>query len=114
MNEENKNSKGAREFFASKAGRIVMSLFFAFVVYTLMIVLTASNNGTIAIGLAILCGYFGWKALSMIQPSMFLWLSFVGWIMYFVIKGLIAVFIGVFVTPFMLGKKISDLVAEKL
>lgn len=65
------------------------------------------SNGNLAL-LALLCAIIGWKAITMIQPSMFIWMPLVGWIIYFVIKFIIAYFVGLFVAPYTIGNKIAD------
>lgn len=49
---------------------------------------------------------FGWSALNKITPNIFLFMSWFGWICYFVIKLFLAALIGIFVCPF---KVISSL-----
>lgn len=55
---------------------------------------------------ALLFGYFfagvpwGWSVLNKITPNIFLFMPFIGWIIYFVIKFTISIMIGMFVTPF--------------
>jgi hypothetical protein len=63
----------------------------------------------------ILTGYFfagipwGWSILNNITPSMFLFLSWFGWLMYFFIKFALSVLIGMFVTPYKIYKIIKGL-----
>ncbi|MBE6768835.1 MAG: hypothetical protein E7549_08010 [Ruminococcaceae bacterium] len=52
---------------------------------------------------------YGWAILNAITPSMFLWLSWVGWIIYFLIKLLLAYFIGLIALPIKLIKWIIEL-----
>lgn len=52
----------------------------------------------------IICIFFGWRALNAIQPEMFLWMSLFGWLIYFLIKAMLSLFIGVFVAPIKIGK----------
>lgn len=72
-----------------------------------------NNQG---IGMALLWGYFcagipwGWSILTKITPNMFLFLSWVGWLVYFLIKFTIAALIGMFVTPYKIYKIISGLI----
>jgi len=47
---------------------------------------------------------WGWNALTKITPKMFLFLPLVGWGIYFGIKLLISLFIGVFCAPFQIIK----------
>lgn len=55
---------------------------------------------------AILFGYFfagvpwGWSALNKITPNIFLFMPLIGWVIYFVIKFVLSLMIGMFVTPF--------------
>lgn len=65
------------------------------------------SNGNLAL-LALVCAIIGWRAITMIQPSMFIWMPLVGWIIYFVIKFIIAYFVGLFVAPYTIGNKIAD------
>ncbi len=53
---------------------------------------------------------YGWSILNRITPSMFLWMSWVGWLIYFGIKLVIAYFIGIIALPIKLVGWISDLV----
>lgn len=54
----------------------------------------------------LMIGYFcagipwGWSALNKITPNLFLFMSWFGWVIYFVIKLIISMIIGMFVTPF--------------
>ena len=47
---------------------------------------------------------FGWAAFNKITPRIFLFLPIIGWLIYFYIKFLIAVMIGIFVAPYRLAK----------
>lgn len=46
----------------------------------------------------------GWKSLTMIQPNIFLIMPLVGWVIYFVIKGLISLLLGIFILPYRIAK----------
>lgn len=52
---------------------------------------------------------YGWALLNRVQPSMFLWLSWVGWLVYFFIKLLIAYLVGVVALPIKIVKWITEL-----
>ena len=119
MDNENKpnaanGEQGFKGFLASSVGRIALTVVFAVVIYGLLFAVTASNNEYLALVIIVICGYFGWKALARIQPSMFLWMSIAGWIVYFIIKAVMSALIGVFIAPFVIGKKLSDTVASSL
>jgi len=42
---------------------------------------------------------WGWKVITFIQPKMFLFLSYTGWAIYFLIKTVLAYFIGIIAMP---------------
>ena len=50
---------------------------------------------------------FGWKALNRLTPNIFLFLPFIGWVIYFGLKIWLAWMIGIFVCPFMIYKSIK-------
>jgi hypothetical protein len=53
------------------------------------------------------CGMVpGWKALSGITPNIFLIMPIMGWVLYFIIKALLALAIGWIILPFKLAKDI--------
>ena len=67
------------------------------------------------VGLRLLIGYFfagipwGWSVLTRITPNMFLFLSWVGWIIYALLKFCLAAIIGMFVTPYKIYKIVKEL-----
>lgn len=50
-------------------------------------------------GLGVVLIVNGWSVLTKIQPSMFLFLPIIGWVIYFVIKALISYFVGIVAFP---------------
>jgi len=74
-------------------------------------------SGYSSLYMGILFGYlfggipWGWKIVTFIQPRMFLFLSFFGWVMYFFIKLSIASFVGMIAFPIGLIKLIVSLVS---
>ncbi|MBQ1736503.1 MAG: hypothetical protein II038_16875 [Lachnospiraceae bacterium] len=100
-----------REFWRSNGGIAVLSVVFYFLVFGL-ILLFASTDSSFLMWIVILpCAFFGWRALNRIQPAMFLWLSFVGWIVYFFVKLILSVVVGVFVAPYHIGRWIAGKIA---
>lgn len=95
-------------FFKGSGGRIIITIICAVVIWGLVLSGVAADIPAITVIIAGICAYFGWKVLNVIQPSMFLWMSWVGWLFYFFIKFFLSVAIGLFVAPFSLGKTISD------
>ena len=56
---------------------------------------------------------YGWSALNKITPAMFLWMSWVGWLIYFSIKLVVSYFIGLVALPIKLFQWISEIVKVK-
>ena len=111
---EQKGGKNLKMFLSSTAGKVVMTAAFAVVIYGILFAVISAGAEYVALAICVLCGWFGWKALNKIQPSMFLWMSIAGWIVYFLIKAVLSVLIGIFITPFVLGKKISAAIATSV
>jgi len=58
----------------------------------------------------IACVPYGWKILNMITPNVFLWMPFIGWVIYFVVKVTLAAVIGIFVMAYTWIKCIAKVV----
>ena len=105
---EEKN--GFKEFLGSTAGKIGMIIVFYGI--TLLLLVGIPNifpdSSFLAVILCVALGYFGWKALNRIQPNIFLIMPIGGWLVYFLVKGMLSVAIGVFVAPFVISKKIVE------
>ena len=52
--------------------------------------------------------YFGWKALNRITPNIFLFMPIIGWVIYFSVKFVLSVIVGMFVAPFQIAKLITN------
>lgn len=109
---ENKNK--VKSFFASKAGRITITLLFLVLIWGFIFLLVELEAEYGAIALAVICGFFGWRALNRITPNIFLFMSWVGWLFYFTIKGSLAFLIGLFVAPFQISKWIANAIGNAL
>lgn len=83
-----------------------------YVIEFTMIFFASSNSGVLAF-IALICAIVGWKTVSMIQPSMFIWMPLAGWVIYFIIKFLVAYFVGLFVAPYTIGNKITEVINSK-
>lgn len=108
-----RSSGGFRNFLASSAGYYVMSMVLAIVIWGITVALWASE-GEAALVVIGVCTFFGWKTLNSIQPVMFLWMSWTGWIVYFVIKFILSAIIGLFVAPFKIGKWIAGAISDSV
>lgn len=102
---------GIRGFLASAAGYYVMSIVIALVIWGVTVALWTSE-GEAALIVILACSFFGWKALNNIQPAMFIWMSWLGWIIYFCVKFILSAIIGLFVAPFKIGKWIACAIHE--
>ncbi len=68
--------------------------------------LAAKSIGLFVIGLLlggdfstaaiIACVPYGWKVLNMITPAIFVWMPFIGWVIYIIVKVAAAAVVGVF------------------
>ncbi len=109
-------NKGFKEFLCSSVGKAVMIVMLYVVILGLLMLCVNIFDNSEAVGLifALALGVFGWKALNRIQPSMFLFLPLAGWVLYFVIKGLLSIVVGVFAAPFVIAKKITKSIQANL
>ena len=109
-NNKNEDGKkqGMKDFIVSPAGKFCL----IFALYVIILGLTASLIGILGggpgFGVAlVIFVYFGWKALNRLTPNIFLIMPVGGWLIYYVVKLVLSIFIGVFVAPFVLAKKIT-------
>lgn len=71
----------------------------------------SSSIGIVVVGI---CAVFGWRYISQIQPSMFIWMPLVGWFIYFFAKFIFAGLLGFFIVPYKLGNYIGRQIADSL
>lgn len=108
MKEENK----FLAFLASTAGKWLITAVCVVLIFGILIVGLQSDS-MVVLGITLFaCAYFGWRALNSITPDIFLFMSIGGWAIYFLIKGLLSIIVGVFVAPFQIGIMISGYVNE--
>lgn len=103
-----------KEIILSKGGYIGMIVFLYIVIWGIMVALTATDSIVIALIYVALFTYFGWQALNMITPQMFVWMPLKGWVIYFVVKFLLSIIVGMFVAPFQIAKKVSAAVQNSI
>ena len=51
----------------------------------------------------------GWKTLSWVTPRMFLFMSLLGWVLYFLIKAILSLFVGLVLFPLIMVKNVLTL-----
>lgn len=100
-----------KSFLGSTAGRILITVVLGILIFGGIYLAIVSEFMPVAAVAMVLCGFFGWKALNSITPGVFLWMSFMGWVIYFVVKAFLSVIIGVFVAPFVIARTISNAIA---
>ena len=76
--------------------------------------LTVFDAPIVAVIMGVALAYFGWQALSRITPNIFLIMPIGGWITYYIIKACLSVFLGVFVAPVIIGKRITNAITNQL
>lgn len=115
------------EFLGTKKGTIVMTaviLIVAFLtiglfgdsIFMIFGDSAAAENviSIISVAVFILWGVCGWKSLNAITPEAFLIMPIAGWVAYFVIKGILSIIVGVFVTPYYIAKSISKAINKRI
>ena len=102
--------KSFRDFICSPLGKGALIVVLYIVIWGILVALTniESTSGIPGVIMGIAFGYFGWKSLSRIQPNIFLIMPIVGWLIYFFVKGVLSVLIGMFVAPFVIAKKVTE------
>lgn len=103
---------GFKGFLLSTGGRITMIALFYLIIWGVLVALTNTNSPIIGVIYGVLFAFFGWRALNKITPDVFLWMSFMGWIIYFVVKLFLSVVIGLFVAPFQIAKMITNAIQK--
>lgn len=103
-----------KSFLATKTGKYVMTFVFALVLFALLFLAVESDVDAFMFIVVLACAVCGWRALNRITPSIFLWMSWVGWVIYFILKGFLSVVIGIVVAPFQIAAVISDAVHKSI
>ncbi len=104
-----------KRFFVSLAGRIVMIALLYVIILSICMGIVEATDSTLILGIVfVILGYFGWQTLSMITPNIFLIMPIGGWLIYYLIKGLLSIFIGAFVAPFVIARKIVAIISKGL
>ncbi|MBQ6848485.1 MAG: hypothetical protein IJN76_00325 [Clostridia bacterium] len=96
----------ARERASTIKGELIKNIAISVVLMIIGIVVIESPMGILLAGIP-----YGWSILNRITPSMFLWMSFAGWLIYYFVKLLLAYAIGLIALPIKLIKWITELVS---
>lgn len=95
-----------KRFFKTTGGWIAIIA----ICYAIVLFIECVFPDTLGIVLSLICIGFGWKTLNSIQPVYFLWLPMFGWIIYILVKLVLAYTVGLFVAPY----KIGDAIFQKI
>lgn len=109
---ENKSS--FKSFLLSGFGQAGMIVLFYIIIWGIMLLLTRIQAPVVALIYIAVFTYFGWKALNRITPDMFLWMPLKGWIIYFTVKFILSIIIGMFVAPFQIAKMITAAIQKSI
>lgn len=104
--------KSFKELIAKGAGRIVFIAVLYAVILGLFILIVNLDNPVILYCFCAVFIYFGWQALNKITPNIFLIMPIVGWLIYYLVKGILSAIVGMFVAPLVIAKKIANSVVE--
>lgn len=101
-----------RAFLASMLGRLVMFIVCYAVAFGIVFGVAALASSMdipflmlIVLVPIIICG---WHFIDWLTPAMFVWMSWAGWAIYFVIKLMASCFLGFFIAPYHIAKTICD------
>ncbi|MBE6757769.1 MAG: hypothetical protein E7552_04390 [Ruminococcaceae bacterium] len=114
--------KSLKEFLVTPTGFAVLTIVLYVGTFLLMALIGSMSNWigdgpVLSVISVIVFGFWavwGWKGLSKIQPNIFLIMPIAGWILYFVIKGFLAIFLGVFIAPYQISKMIRRYLQKKV
>ena len=98
----------AREHVSTVKSEMIKNIVISVVLMIVGIVVIRNLLGILLDGIP-----YGWSALNRITPAMFLWMSWVGWLIYFAIKLVVSYFIGLVALPIKLFQWISEIVKVK-
>lgn len=99
-----------KEGKASGKTCIIAGILSTIIWFVLLVIVSYFSAETENLFLYSVFAFFGWRALNRIQPAMFIWMPLAGWLIYFFVKFILSALIGVFVAPYVIGKKVTQLV----
>lgn len=106
-------NSGFKNFLVSPTGQILLFVILYTAIWGITYALWTVSEGLGAIAI-IACAVAGWQALNRIQPAMFLWMSWIGWLVYFLVKFVLSAVLGLFIAPYYLAKRILNSINESM
>lgn len=113
---DSNGNRNLKELICSPVGKAGLIFILYVVIFSLILLLSQLFEGG-GIGFAILMVlfiYFGWNALNRLTPDIFLIMPVGGWVIYYIVKLLLAAVIGIFVAPFVIAKKITAVIQQNI
>lgn len=98
----------AREHVSTIKTEMIKNIAISVVLMIVGIVVIKNPAGVLLAGIP-----YGWSFLNKITPAMFVWMSWIGWAVYFLVKLIIAYFVGLIALPIKLFQWISEIVKVK-
>lgn len=98
----------AREHVSTIKTEMIKNIAISVVLMIVGIVVIKNPAGILLAGIP-----YGWSFLNKITPAMFVWMSWIGWAVYFLVKLIIAYFVGLIALPIKLFQWISEIVKVK-
>lgn len=98
----------AREHVSTIKTEMIKNIAISVVLMIVGIVVIKNPAGILLAGIP-----YGWCFLNKITPAMFVWMSWIGWAVYFLVKLIIAYFVGLIALPIKLFQWISEIVKVK-
>lgn len=101
-----------KNFMESKMGVLALTVILFIIMLLLYVIIINLDLVPVLMILACAYAFLGWKALTKITPSLFIWMPLAGWALYFFVKLLLSVAVGYFVAPYQLAKIIRNAVLK--
>lgn len=98
----------AREHVSTIKTEMIKNIAISVVLMIVGIIVIKNPAGVLLAGIP-----YGWSFLNKITPAMFVWMSWIGWAVYFSVKLIIAYFVGLIALPIKLFQWISEIVKVK-
>lgn len=98
----------AREHVSTIKTEMIKNIAISVVLMIVGIVVIKNPAGILLAGIP-----YGWSFLNKITPAMFVWMSWIGWAVYFLVKLIIAYFVGLIALPIKLFQWILEIVKVK-
>lgn len=102
--------KSSYENTVSSGMRITIGIITA-ILFTIILLGTAYlSKKTDNMFLYCISAFFGWRFLTKIQPTMFIWMPMIGWVIYIFVKFLLSAIVGMFVAPIVIARWVNKVI----